>query len=240
MTPERASKSPDPLQPIRQQVADAVGSLMELWGFKRIMGRTWALLYLADAPLSAAELGDALHVSPGSVSMTMSELLKWGVVKKTWVPGDRRDFYLPETSVWKMVSRVIRERELLHVRETNDRLAAAQRSLAELQTSSGGAAEPAGGRVARGSSPDLGSATDSAAASQAVRPVLGARITALQQLGQVGQLLIEQVLGGSTIDVMSLQAALNLVVLPLGGRVDAEVGPAAPSQPPEDDQSGQE
>ena len=177
---------------------------MELWGFKRIMGRTWALLYLAAAPLSAAELGDALHVSPGSVSMTMGELLKWGVVKKTWVPGDRRDFYLPETSVWKMVSRVIRERELVHVRETNDRLAAAQQSLSELLD---GAAEPA---------------------SLAALPVLLSRITALQQLGQVGQRLIEQVLSSRTIDLVGLQTALNLVVTPLGGRLSPDGDPREP------------
>lgn len=146
MTPDRDGKPQDRLQQIRYQVADAVGGLMELWGFKRIMGRTWALLYLAETPLSAADLGDALQVSPGSVSMTVSELLKWGVVRKTWIPGDRRDFYLPETSVWKMVSRVIRERELLHVRETNDRLADAHRSLAELDQSGG----QAGGQAIKG------------------------------------------------------------------------------------------
>ena len=142
---------------------------MELWGFKRIMGRTWTLLYLADAPLSAAELGDALQVSPGSVSMTVSELLKWGVVKKTWVPGDRRDFYLPETSVWKMVSRVIRERELLYVRETNDRLAAAQSLLSELQASA--PPDSPGGEVHAGAASEPPSSTPSGQPSQPSQPI---------------------------------------------------------------------
>ena len=228
----RASKSPDLLQPVRYQVADAVGGLMELWGFKRIMGRTWALLYLADAPLSAAELGEALQVSPGSVSMTMGELLKWGVVKKTWVPGDRRDFYLPETSVWKMVSRVIRERELLHVRETNDRLAAAQQSLTELPSGSDGTppSEPAGSPAAE----RVGGA-DLEEPARAALNVLSSRIAALQQLGQVGQLLIEQVLSGRTIDLVGLQTALNLVVTPLGGRVDPDAGQPPRPEPPDDD-----
>jgi len=55
-------------------------------------------------------------MSSGAVSMTVGELIKWGVVKKTWVPGERKDFYAPETSVWKMVSRVFRERELAQIR----------------------------------------------------------------------------------------------------------------------------
>ena len=49
--------------------------------------------------------------------MALADLQKWGVVKKSWRPGERRDYYEPETSIWKMVSRVFRERELGYVRE---------------------------------------------------------------------------------------------------------------------------
>ncbi len=62
------------------------------------------------------ELGERLAMSAGGVSMALAELSKWGVVKKTWVPGERRDYYEPETSIWKMVSRVFRERELAQIR----------------------------------------------------------------------------------------------------------------------------
>src|SRR5262249_29766445 len=57
-----------------------------------------------------------LSMSAGAVSMTINELAKWGVVKKPWVPGERKDYYEPETSIWKMVSRVFRERELAQIR----------------------------------------------------------------------------------------------------------------------------
>ena len=43
--------------------------------------------------------------------MTLNELGRWGVVRKIWVQGDRRDFFEAEANIWKMVSRVIRERE---------------------------------------------------------------------------------------------------------------------------------
>lgn len=119
--PGRSSVSHrDSGEQVVRQVADVIGGLMELWGFKRVMGRTWSVLYLSPEPLTAADLQHILQISAGSVSMTVSELLKWGVIKKTWVPGDRRDHYVPETSIWKMVSRVFRERELVHVREAID------------------------------------------------------------------------------------------------------------------------
>ena len=89
---------------------------MEFWGFKAVMGRLWTILYLSPEPLSAAELGERLQASAGAVSMALADLQKWGVVKKAWRPGERRDFYEPETSIWKMVTRVFRERELGYVR----------------------------------------------------------------------------------------------------------------------------
>lgn len=99
------------------RVVDAVGGLIEFWGFKRNMGRMWTLLYLERTPMSAPDLCERLSLSTGAVSMTLSELQKWGVVKKAWVPGERRDYYEPETSIWKMVSRVFRERELRQIHQ---------------------------------------------------------------------------------------------------------------------------
>jgi len=96
-------------------VSDAIGRLMELWGFKRNLGRVWTVLYLAGGPLTAKQLRDRLQLSSGAVSMTLSELGRWGVARKLWVQGDRRDFYEAEANIWKMVSRVIRERELAEI-----------------------------------------------------------------------------------------------------------------------------
>ena len=97
------------------EVADAVGSLMEFWGFKRIMGRIWALLYLRGEPLSAAELCQELAISTGAASMTLSELEHWGVVRRLRQPGNRREYFEAETDIWRMVSRVLRERELSQI-----------------------------------------------------------------------------------------------------------------------------
>jgi DNA-binding transcriptional regulator GbsR (MarR family) len=92
-------------------VADAVGALMELWGFRRQLGRVWAVLFLSDLPLAAPELCDRLQISTGLLSMSLAELREWGVVKGVTVPGDRKEHYAAETNVWKMVTRVLRERE---------------------------------------------------------------------------------------------------------------------------------
>jgi DNA-binding transcriptional regulator GbsR (MarR family) len=106
------SRTDQSVDPAVLKVADAVGALIESWGFKRNMGRMWSVLYLEDHPLTAADLQDRLGLSTGAVSMLLAELVQWGIVKKAWVVGERREHYEAETSLWKMVSRVFREREL--------------------------------------------------------------------------------------------------------------------------------
>lgn len=113
------------IDPAVLRVADAVGALLEGWGFKRNMGRMWTVLYLEERPLSAGDLGDRLKLSSGSVSMLLTEMQEWGAIKKAWVVGERREYYEAETSIWKMVSRVFRERELQWIRTAHEQFEAA-------------------------------------------------------------------------------------------------------------------
>ena len=101
-------------------VSDSIGRLIEFWGFKRNMGRLWAILYLSDKPLSAPEIQERLQLSSGAVSMTLNELTRWGVVKKVWIQGERRDHYTAEGNFWKMISRVFNERERVEVLDAID------------------------------------------------------------------------------------------------------------------------
>ena len=117
------------IDPAVLKVADAVGALIESWGFKRNMGRMWAVLYLDDHPLNAADLGERLGLSTGSVSMLLTELQEWGAIKKAWVVGERKEHYEAETTIWKMVSRVFRERELQWIKSASDSFEAASKEL---------------------------------------------------------------------------------------------------------------
>ena len=121
--------SKDRVDPAVLKVADAVGALIEGWGFKRNMGRMWAVLYLEDHPLNAADLGERLGLSTGAVSMLLTELQEWGAIKKAWVVGERKEHYEAETNIWKPVSRVFRERELPWIKTALEAFEAAQRDL---------------------------------------------------------------------------------------------------------------
>ena len=93
------------------RVAEMVGALIEFWGFKRNMGRLWCVLFLHDRAMSAEELKEFLSVSTGTISTTLGELQRWQVVRKADVQS-RREYYVAETNIWTMVSRVFKDREL--------------------------------------------------------------------------------------------------------------------------------
>lgn len=113
------------------RAADAMGRLMEFWGFRRHMGRLWTILYLSPEPMTTAELSETLRLSSSAVSLSLGELVRWGAVRKTWRPGERKDFYQAESNVWKLLRRVYERRELTLVREASDAFVEAQRFLDE-------------------------------------------------------------------------------------------------------------
>jgi DNA-binding transcriptional regulator GbsR (MarR family) len=108
---ERSKSRRTALWPSEALVSDIVGRLIEFWGFKRNMGRVWAVLYLSPEPLTAQDLRELLRLSSGAVSMILSDLSRWGVVRKVWIQGDRRDHFAAEVQLWRMISRVLSERE---------------------------------------------------------------------------------------------------------------------------------
>lgn len=106
-----APASPKKLLHWESVAIEAVGNVIEFWGFKRNQGRVWALLYLRDVALTAAELEKELELSKGGVSMLTRDLERWGVVLRVRTPGDSSWRYRAETDLLKMARRVIEERE---------------------------------------------------------------------------------------------------------------------------------
>jgi DNA-binding transcriptional regulator GbsR (MarR family) len=124
------------VDPAIYRACEAVGGIVEIWGFKRVLGMTWTYLYLSARPLSAQDLRQGLGISTGLVSMVLQELMRWGVVHKQSAPGERKEYYTAERNVWRPISKVLRERELYQVGATLERLREVEGEL-ELAAESG-------------------------------------------------------------------------------------------------------
>jgi DNA-binding transcriptional regulator GbsR (MarR family) len=104
-------------------VCDAVGAYIEGWGFRSIHGRVWALLAMHDGPMAQTEIAEVLGVSRSLVSLAISELADYGLVKAT---GDARTApWVATWDVWATVTDVIRSREWMLMERARQALEAA-------------------------------------------------------------------------------------------------------------------
>lgn len=115
------------LLPWESLVADAVGNAIEFWGFKANQGRVWAVLYLRNRPLTAAEVQRELGISKGATSMVLRELEGWGVVNRVRLPRVDAWHFEAETDLLRMVRRVITDREAPFIARVESDLAEAER-----------------------------------------------------------------------------------------------------------------
>lgn len=74
------------------------------------LGEIYALLYASPAPLTFDTIVRRLSISRGSASQGLRLLRSFGAVKATYVAGDRRDHFVAETELRKLVSGFLRER----------------------------------------------------------------------------------------------------------------------------------
>ncbi len=90
------------------------GTMGVLWGINRSMARIHAYIMLSEEPVDLETVSEELNISRGNASMSLKELRNWGVIHRVHISGDRRDFYVAEPDIWKMlfsIARVRKERE---------------------------------------------------------------------------------------------------------------------------------
>lgn len=90
---------------------ETMGRITSFWGFSKIMGQLYGLLYLSPKPLTLDEMAENLSISKGNVSINIRALERWNMVRQVWIKGDRKDFYEAETDFWKIIKGVLKERE---------------------------------------------------------------------------------------------------------------------------------
>lgn len=87
------------------------GRMSSSWGINRTMAQIHALLFISPKALAVDEIMDRLRISRGNASMSLRDLMDWGIVRRFRHPGERKDLYASETDPWVMFARVVRERK---------------------------------------------------------------------------------------------------------------------------------
>ena len=101
-----------------RDVAQGVGSFIRYWGFRKIHGQIWTLLYLAKRPLSGAELVELLDVSKALVSPGLKQLETEGLIHEVESENGKVKRYAAIEDVGSVFRREIQSRESKMINDT--------------------------------------------------------------------------------------------------------------------------
>ncbi len=94
-----------------EDLSELIGNFIHYWGFKRIHGRIWTHLYLANKPLDAADLVSQLSISKALVSISLRELLDFQVIEEVGKSDRGTHLYRTNPDILSVILSVLRQRE---------------------------------------------------------------------------------------------------------------------------------
>lgn len=107
----KSAATPVSLPEVEDEFVDLWRTMSSLWGISPTMAQIHGLLYITGAALSMDDIMARLAISRGNVSMNLSKLVEWGLVRRVHKRGDRRDYYETLADVWEMFTLVAAQRK---------------------------------------------------------------------------------------------------------------------------------
>lgn len=97
------------------KLAESVGDFIRYWGFRRIHGQIWTLLFLKNQAISPTEIAKSLGVSKSLISSALVELEDYKLILPfdDETNGNRKTkFFKAESDVIKIIQEILKTREL--------------------------------------------------------------------------------------------------------------------------------
>jgi DNA-binding transcriptional regulator GbsR (MarR family) len=99
------------LEHVEDQFVELWNNMASLWGISPTMARIHGLLYISGAALSMDDIMERLAISRGNVSMNLSKLVEWGLVRRVHKRGARKEYFESLSDVWEMFTLVASQRK---------------------------------------------------------------------------------------------------------------------------------
>jgi DNA-binding transcriptional regulator GbsR (MarR family) len=107
---DRPARSSSALDASRAAFVRRWGEMAGYWGINRTMAEIHALLYATTRPLCTDDMMQQLQISRGNASMNLRSLVDWGLIERTHLRGDRKEYFVCRTDVWQMFETIMQER----------------------------------------------------------------------------------------------------------------------------------
>jgi len=101
----------------------------ELLGAPRSVAAIYGIVFASPEPLSFADIEARLDISKGSISQGLRVLREIGAIKVVDGNGDRRDYFVPDLELRKLVVRFLDERLQRQLADGSERLKHLSRSV---------------------------------------------------------------------------------------------------------------
>jgi len=119
------------LSPAQWMVVEVCVRSARMLGIPRSIGEIFGLAFCATKPISFDDVVRILGLSNGTASHGLRYLRRLGAVRPCYVAQERRDHYVPEISLKKLISMFIAENALAHLGGTTERMLDLRKALAE-------------------------------------------------------------------------------------------------------------
>lgn len=120
------------LSAIEVHTIDLFVRIAHLFGIPRSIAEIYGLLFASPQPVPTDYVRTKLKMSSGSASQGLRVLRNVGAVHMTYVAGDRRDFFVAETALRKIVAGILREQLASQISNHDERVARLGELLDEL------------------------------------------------------------------------------------------------------------
>lgn len=117
------TQAPSPaIEPLRRGLTefeqggiDIFVRLADMLGLPKSVGEIYGLLFVSARPLAFQDIVERLNMSKGSASQGLRFLRTTGAIKLTYLAGNRRDHFVPETELRALISGFLREKIQPHL-----------------------------------------------------------------------------------------------------------------------------
>jgi HTH-type transcriptional regulator, glycine betaine synthesis regulator len=107
---------------LEREVVELFVRVADMLNLPRSVGEIYGVLFVASEPLCLDDCRLRLGISKGSTSQGLKILRSFGAIRVVYVPGDRKDYYVAETSLRKIVSGFAKEQIQPHVSGGKERI----------------------------------------------------------------------------------------------------------------------
>lgn len=114
------------LSNIERELVQLFVGVADALALPRSVGEIYGLLFVSESPLCMDDCMTRLQISKGSVSQGLKALRAFGAVKTVYIPGSRKDYFVAETELRKMIGGFVKEQVRPHLESGSIQIAQIQ------------------------------------------------------------------------------------------------------------------